>query len=358
MTHTEGSSKFSPGMPVEVGGIESQLAALWNASGASKVRASLVNLVIYSEAPDAIEKNTPLLAALASGHAFRALLIQADPSAAETGVRAWITAHCHLRGAGKTKEICSEQITFRLDGRAAGRLANIVFSHLDSDLPLCFWWQGALDEEPDPQLWARVDRLIVDSCTWNHHATQFDILSQIKQLSSGRCAICDLTWTRLFHLFYAIAQIFEWTEARKRLSELRHITIRHAPGCRIAALELLGWLASRLDWNLDVEAGHTEFRRPDGCTASFETKEHAEGLPCISSMDLQFDDADASVRRATHGDFYEASFTLHGGSRLSQMLPAGQEKAPDILLFELSRSARHPLFWPSIRAIEPLLRGC
>jgi len=358
MTQAETSSGISPGMPVEVSGIELQLAALWNASGASKARASLVNLVIYSEAPDAIEKNTPLLATLASGHAFRALLIQADPSAPETRVRAWITAHCHLRDAGKTKEICSEQITFRLDGRAAGRLANIVFSHLDSDLPLCFWWQGTLDREPDPQLWARVDRLIVDSCTWSHPAAQFNILSQIRQLSSGRCAICDLTWTRLFHLFYAIAQIFDWPDARERLPRLQHVTIRHAPGHRIAALELLGWLASRLDWNLDLEAGHPAFRRPDGRTATFETTEHAERSPCISSVDLHFDDATASVRRATHGDFYEASFTLRDGIRRSQMLPAGQEKASDILLFELSRSARHPLFWPSIRAIEPLLPGC
>jgi hypothetical protein len=37
------------------------------------------------------------------------------------------------------------------------------------------------------------------------------------------------------------------------------------------------------------------------------------------------------------------------------MLPAGREKTSDILLSELSRISRHPLFWPSIRAIEPLL---
>jgi hypothetical protein len=37
------------------------------------------------------------------------------------------------------------------------------------------------------------------------------------------------------------------------------------------------------------------------------------------------------------------------------MLPAGREKTSDILLSELSRISRHPLFWPSIRAVEPLL---
>jgi hypothetical protein len=37
------------------------------------------------------------------------------------------------------------------------------------------------------------------------------------------------------------------------------------------------------------------------------------------------------------------------------MLPAGREKIADILLSELARVGRHPLFWPALKAIEPLL---
>lgn len=37
------------------------------------------------------------------------------------------------------------------------------------------------------------------------------------------------------------------------------------------------------------------------------------------------------------------------------MLPAERVKTSDILLSELSRISRHPLFWPALRAIEPLL---
>ncbi|MBE2179573.1 MAG: glucose-6-phosphate dehydrogenase assembly protein OpcA [Chthoniobacterales bacterium] len=345
---------ISPGLPVEVGEIEKQLGLLWEQSDAGKVRASLVNLVIYSEAPDAIAANTPLLAAIAADHAFRALLVQGNPAAETSAVRAWITAHCHLREAGQ-KEICSEQVTFQLDGPAAGRLPSIVFSHLDTDLPLYLWWQGALHGDPDPGFWTWVDRLIVDSKTWSDPARQFRLLHEIEAIGRGRCAVCDLTWTRLFHLRYALAQIFDLPAARERLLQLENVGIHHAPGHRITALELLGWLASRLRWTLELGSrGEPVFRRPDGETTRFRLNEQEDAASCLA-VELGFRDATASVKRERGGEFYAVDFHVDGLPPFSQMAPAGREKTADILLSELSRSSRHPLFWPSIRAIEPLL---
>ena len=343
---------ISPGLPVELGEIERRLGELWEQSEAAKVRASLVNLVVCSEAPDAIETNTPLLAALASEHAFRALLVQADPRAPGSAVRAWITAHCHMRGTGQ-KEICSEQIAFRLEGSAAGQLASIVFSHLDSDLPLYLWWQGDLPDDPDPQLWSWVDRLLVDATAWKNPARQFARLRQIEELGRGRLALGDLAWTRLFHLFYAAEHIFDLPAARRRLGRLQKIEIRHAPGQRITALELLGWMASRFGWTL--ETGGTSFRRPDGGTAAFDVREEPGAAAAISSVRFDFGDGAASVRRDEAGEFYILDFAAEGAEPCSQMMPAGREKTADILLSELSRSSRHPLYWPAIHAIEPLL---
>jgi glucose-6-phosphate dehydrogenase assembly protein OpcA len=341
-----------PGLPVELGEIERQLGQLWEQSDAGKVRASLVNLVIHSEAPDAIAANTPLLASIAADHAFRALLVQANPTAPASSIRAWITAHCHLRDAGK-QEICSEQITFQLDGPAAGRLPSIVFSHLDTDLPLYMWWQGNLHEDPDPQLWTWVDRLIVDSQSWSDPARQFRLLHEVETIARGRCAVCDLTWTRLFHLRYAMAGIFDIAAGRERIAALRKIEILHAPGHRITALELLGWLASRLHWTLEESR---LFRRPDGGAVEFLVAEQPGASSCIASVTLDFGDATATVRRDPGGDFLLLDFNAPGLEPFSQMLPAGRERTADILLSELSRVSRHPLYWPSIRAIEPLLR--
>ena len=345
---------ISPGLPVEVGEIDRQLGRLWEQSDAGKVRASLVNLVIYSEAPDAIAANTPLLSEIASDHAFRALLVQADPKANQSGVHAWITAHCHLREAGK-KEICSEQITFQLDGPAAGRLPSIVFSHLDSDLPLYLWWQGELHAEPDPQLWRWVDRLIVDSADWSRPATQFRILREIATLGHRRSGACDLNWTRIFNLRYAVAQVFDLPAARERLGKIGHVVISHAPGRSLTALELLGWIASRLGWKLDTGGGQAVFRRPDHGIAHFEIQEHEHSVSCIDSVKFSFGDAAAEVRRERTGDFYLLEFNAPGGETFSQLLPAGREKMSAVLLSDLSRGSRPPLFWPAIDAIEPLL---
>jgi len=345
----------SPGLPVEVGAIDRKLGELWSASDAGKVRASLVNLVVYSESSEAIAENTPLLAELASDHAFRALLVQADPRAKKTEVKAWITAHCHIREAGGGKEICSEQITFLLDGPAAARLPNIVFSHLDSDLPLCFWWQGELHPDPDAQLWTRVDRLIVDSLAWAHPGPQFAVLREIEALAAGRCAVCDLNWTRLFHLRYAVAQIFDLPAARERLPSLSGVEIRYLAGHRLTALQLLGWLASRLGWHLENDGGRNFFRTPTGGEADFVLREEKRAPAAVAGIDFRFPDARAAAKRADHGDFYLVDFAAEAGPAVSQMLPAGREKISDILLSELGRIGRHPLYWPSIRAIEPLI---
>jgi glucose-6-phosphate dehydrogenase assembly protein OpcA len=346
---------ISPGLPVEVGDIDRQLGLLWEQSDAGKVRASLVNLVIYSEAADAIAANTPLLSAIAADHAFRALLVQGSPHAPQSAVRAWITAHCHLREAGK-KEICSEQITFQLDGPAAGRLPSIVFSHLDTDLPLYLWWQGDLHPDPDPQLWRWVDRLIVDSNSWSDPAAQFRILQEIESLARPRFALCDLNWTRLFHLRYAIAQIFDLPAALARLQRIEEVDIAHAPGNHLTALQLLGWMASRLGWRLDHDGNTPVFRCRDGEPVKFHLREERENPACVASVRIGFADASATVVREENADYYLAGFSTPGAEPFAQLLPAGREKTSDILLSELSRISRHPLFWPSIRAIEPLLR--
>ncbi len=349
------SPTISPGLPVKVGEIEQQLGRLWEQSDAGKARASLVNLVIYSEAEDAIAANTPLLSTIAADHAFRALLVEGNPKAEKSSVEAWITAHCHLRETGQ-KEICSEQVTFRLDGSAAGQLPSIVFSHLDSDLPLYLWWQGALQQDPQEQLWTRVDRLIIDSSCWSQPASQFKLLEEIGVLARGRCAVCDLTWTRLFHLRYAAAQIFDISAARKRLTQLENIVIHHSKGHWVTALVFLGWMASRLGWKLDLRADQEPIlRRPDGGAAHFKLVEDAATKNCLTSVAFHFGDAKATVHRQGDEEFYLIDFTSPETPPFSQMLPAGREKSADTLLSELSRGSRHPLFWPAIKAIQPLL---
>ena len=40
---------FDPGVPVQIGKIEKELVRLWESSGDTKTRASLINFIVYTE---------------------------------------------------------------------------------------------------------------------------------------------------------------------------------------------------------------------------------------------------------------------------------------------------------------------
>src|SRR5213080_3114976 len=131
----EAIMNFSAGLPVEIGKIDKELKKLWESDSGAATRASPINFAIYCEGADRMPENTALIAEFTQDHACRAILIAIEPRAPAQRVQAWISAHCHVSRAG-AKQVCCEQISFLLEGNAQEMIPNIVFSHLDSDLPL------------------------------------------------------------------------------------------------------------------------------------------------------------------------------------------------------------------------------
>ncbi len=343
---------FQPGLPVEIGRIEKELAKLWEDSGDSKSRASLINLAIYTESADTVAPNTDLIARIASQHACRALLVYANRTAATDAAQAWISAHCHLAGKGEG-QICSEQITFQLDGTLSDSLPNVVFSHLDSDLPLCFWWQADFAEPVDAQLWTWVDRLIFDSREWKTPGEQLPIVQKIAALADSRAVLCDLNWTRLLSLRFALANVFDHANALRSLRKIRSVEITHAPGSRTTAHLLLGWLAAQLGWTLDSVLSRHTFRAPDRGEITFELNQ-SEGAT-ISACKFTADAATIAITREPDAEFFHAEIRADDGDPVSLRLPAGRDGIEDTLLMELGRSGVHPLYHKALRVIAPLL---
>src|SRR5256885_12039356 len=176
---------YSLGQSVEIGKIDKELKKLWREGEGAMTRASLINLAIYSEKAGSLERNTQLIAKLTESHACRTLVIGVDRTSKEDRVDAWINAHCHMTRAA-SKQICSEQISFLLEGPCTKFVPSIVFSHLDSDLPLYLWWQDDFPEPMDPQLWAWVDRLIFDSQTWKNFDKQMRLVETAQQEAKQR----------------------------------------------------------------------------------------------------------------------------------------------------------------------------
>src|SRR5256886_13114598 len=233
---------YSLGAPVAISKIDPELKKLWQDSAGAMTRASLRNLAVYSEEPGSLNNNTQLMAKITENHACRAIVVEAECNGTDDRLDAWISAHCHVSHAGN-KQICSEQISFLLKGSCTTLLPSIVFSHLDSDLPFYLWWQGEFHEPMEPQLWEWVDRVIYDSQTWKDFGAQMRLVESAQQEAKQRIVLCDLNWTRLDKVRFALAQFFDHPASHHRFSTIDSARIDFAPGCKSTDVLFARWLA-------------------------------------------------------------------------------------------------------------------
>ena len=250
---------YSLGTPVEIGKINQELKKLWREGEGAMTRASLMNLAVYSEEPGSLQNNTQLMARITENHACRAIIIEADCGTGDDKVGAWISAHCHVSSVG-SKQVCSEQISFLLKGGCTTQLPSIVLSNLDSDLPLYLWWQKEFSEPMDPQLWTWVDRVIYDSHGWTNFSSQIRLLELMQKEANQRMVLCDLNWTRLDNLRFALAQFFDHPASHHRLAKTSRLRIGFAPGFRSTAILFAGWLGAQLNWQIEQVSSPGELR--------------------------------------------------------------------------------------------------
>jgi glucose-6-phosphate dehydrogenase assembly protein OpcA len=348
------SETHSLGISVEIGKIEKELKKLWEQSEGAMTRASLVNLAVYSEALDSLEKNTQLIAKIAENHTCRAIVIEADCNAKESRVEAWISAHCHISRTG-SKQICSEQISFLLEGPCANLLPSIVFSHLDSDLPFYLWWQGEFHEPMDPQLWAWVDRVIYDSQTWEDFQAQMRLVESAQQEAKQRIVLCDLNWTRLDKVRFALAQFFDHPASHHRFTKIDKARIDFAPGFRSTAVLFAGWLAAQLNWRAEKARSEHKLRfiDPAGRNIDIELRERA-GEP-ISQIMLNSREVEFLVAHAQCGDLLEVSRRKSGEKRMPQLMPAAKNDPVSLMSEELMRGGPHHVYLRAVNCVRDVL---
>lgn len=347
---------FAAGMPVEIGEIHRELKKLWSAEESGMARASLMNLAVYSEAPDSLGKNTAIISQLTEDHACRAIVIAAEPTAKENQVEAWISAHCHVSRAG-SKQVCSEQLSFSLRGKQCGLLPNIVFAQLDSDLPLSLWWQEEFHAPLDPQLWAWVDRVIYDSQTWRDFDEQMQLVETAQREARQRIVLCDLNWVRLVQLRLALAQFFDHRATHHHLAEIRTVAIEHAPAFRSTALLLVGWLAAQLGWERDGgnrrSLGFRKLHEEGAWHITISLREK-EGEP-ISSCQLTTESAEFRVAHKLGADLLDVSFGRTGGRQMEQVLPAGNNDPVALVQEELRRGGPHRVYLRAVAQVRDIL---
>lgn len=339
------------GEEVPVGQISRELKKLWDTGDAAPTRASLMNFAIYCRSTEELAANTELISQFTRNHACRALLICVIRDAPEPRISAWINAHCHLSRAG-AKQVCCEQISFLLEGEIKGRLTNIVFSNLDSDLPLYFWWQGDISQNLNPHLWSWIDRLIVDSLVWSDPKAQFARLRASLAETKARLTLRDLNWTRSLAIRQALSQIFDDPDNLPHLRQLRHITVTHAPANRSTALLLIGWLAAQLNWTHPA-ADRAEFLDESGKTVTVDLRA-ADGV-ALCGITLASGNATFSVQHDPGSHFLHAELQCPGGHVYHHVYAAGAVDPVDLLDEEMGRASTDRIYLRALSLIESLL---
>ena len=322
------------GKEVPVSQIDGELRALWDQDDA-QTNASLMNLVVYAERAGGLLENSRIINNLTRENACRAILVEIEREG-DPSLRAWITAHCHLSHGQKS--VCCEQISFRLTGRVTGRFRNTVFAHLNSDLPLVFWWQGELSDVFTERLASVMDRLIVDSSKWEDVVGS---IARINEAVEGNTALVvqDLAWTRCWQYRVGIAGLFDDSVAQTMLGKIDTVRIKHSPENRNTALQTLAWIAVQAGWEI---SGKSTFTTKEGVSVN-AVVESDEGSAPIGLVELSCDETIVRVSREK-GSTHLLREIESGAYHVSSLSPADPEDSADLVAQQLSRGGKNSLF--------------
>lgn len=322
------------GLETPISRIDRALKQLWEGDEA-KTRASITNLAIYTEDSCQLMADNELLDHVAAQHACRALLILSLPESQPPRARAWIQALC--RPYQGKQVVCSEQISFVLEGGDAAQVQNIVFANLDSDLPLVVWWQADLAKNFEEHFYSRIDTLIIDSSRWEDPAGQLDALLAALNSETGGFDVRDLAWTRSHFMRTALATCFQDATACHNLSKLQTIRIAHRKGQRTAALLLAVWINQRLKAELKLELVEKETG------------------PALQELVLEGPGVRGEVRRECESCFVKVSSTC-GEQTREELLPADVETDADLVTELLSRFHGSTLYSSMLPYVRSMLK--
>lgn len=321
-------------LEVDTEKVESVLRRLWSEGRDAErgvVRACMANVVVFAGTRALADLASAVIAQITSAHLVRAIVLISDESAEQSGVRAWLSAHCQMPKVSGLR-VCCEQVMLEATGEAAERLPSAVLPLLVPDLPVVLWWMG------DPpfgatvfeQLTEAADRLIVDANSFEEPTFSITRLASLIRRRSGQIAVSDLNWARLAAWQDQLAQAFDSVDTLPYLDRLDRMTIRYArvPGVGRPdpeeALLLAGWFLNRLGWKQPpalarVTPGHFRARmRRAGREFHLEiapqelSDDHADRSGMLLTIEVRgnLDGPEASFRVERHHDELDVIATV------------------------------------------------
>ena len=238
-----------------------------------RMRTSVLTLVVVAPRPELSERALAAINALHQRHPSRAIVLSPGDFDGPSHMDAHIYAECKLNDRSGS-EMCTEQILIKTGGELSQHLSRVVTPLLIHDLPVVLWWP---DDPPFGtrqfnEIVSTADRLLVDSGSFNEDGGKR--LAGLATVVANGVSVTDVGWLRLNLWRELLAAMFDHPLLIQELDHIKSVRIdvaRPTSTLRVSkAAFFLGWLASRLGWeverpltaaNVDDDYLHGAFRR-------------------------------------------------------------------------------------------------
>jgi glucose-6-phosphate dehydrogenase assembly protein OpcA len=173
--------------------------------------------------------------------------------------------------------------------------------------------------------------------------------------ANQRIVLCDLNWTRLDNLRFALAQFFDHPASHHRLTKISKVRIDFAPGFRSTAILFAGWLGAQLNWHIEEVKSPRELRFIGASARPIDVDlRERDGEP-IHEVVLTSGDVEFRVTYAHCGDLLEVSRIQNNETRTPQLMPAGNNDPAGLISEELIRGGPHHVYLNALNCIRDLL---
>ncbi|MEP7379299.1 MAG: glucose-6-phosphate dehydrogenase assembly protein OpcA [Chloroflexota bacterium] len=219
-----------------------------------RMRTSVLTLVVIAPRPETAERALAAINHLNQRHPSRAIVVSPGDFDGPATTDAHIYAECRLSGHSMA-EICTEQIIVKTGGELAQHLSRVVAPLLIHDLPVVLWWPDdpPFGSKQFDEVVSTADRLLVDSGTF-HEDSGAARLTGLATVIAGGVAVTDIGWLRLSLWRELLAGLFDHPLLTRELDHIKSVRVdvaRPTDTLRVSrAAFYLGWLASRLGWEI------------------------------------------------------------------------------------------------------------
>jgi glucose-6-phosphate dehydrogenase assembly protein OpcA len=286
-------------------------------------------------------------------HASRMVVLAYEPRRERLDARVMIASEA--ASAPGELALLHETVVVELGDRHLDDLLTIADPLVVTDLPTLLWSPHG-HHEIVSELLALSQAVLLDSVEEPVAAEALDRACEL----SKQAYVVDLAWLRSTPWRERVAATFDPVWLRRELGMISAVTVRHHPDSTAAAMLLVGWLASRLNWQTGTLTGDG-----DALVASTRSGERSVAVRLEAAPELQVPGLE-SLALETESSLHLRLSRGAGGLRARRRDSHGEEREWTIpgasrgetgVLGEGIRQAllRDPTYVPALQAARGML---